>query len=522
MENLNASYFHAGGRHIHACGRIPRRARLPCRRHSTWPSADAPLLSIRKNEMTDMTLSRTGGDADASAARSTDTSFKAFITRLHFYVGLFVGPFVLIAAITGTLYVLTPQIEQYIYRDQLLTASTGEAQPLAAQAEAARKFIGEGPRLFAVRPAPTPGQTTRVMFTEPGLGDSESRAIFVDPETLAIKGDLIVYGTSGILPFRTKLDYLHRSLLLGEFGRYYSELAASWLWVATLGGVLLWWWRRTARKADLRKTSPAMRTRRLHGLVGVWIAVGLVFLSITGLTWSQWTGDRIDELRAALGWVTPSVSLDLQDAASAPAGEHADHVRPAVAPDANPQDGYAAQLDQIYAVTRAAAIRSGMIEIRPPRSAEKAWMVREYDRSWPTRVDTIAIDPRSMAVTSRADFETFPIVAKLVRWGIDLHMGILFGVASQIVMAALGMGLIFTIVYGYRIWWQRRPAPGSMPRTLIQSWTRLSAVAKGVVIVVAAALGWALPVLGISLAAFLAVDLVRWQASKPGKRTGFA
>ncbi|KAG1437818.1 hypothetical protein G6F57_020100 [Rhizopus arrhizus] len=75
------------------------------------------------------------------------------------------------------------------------------------------------------------------MFTYPGLGDSESRALFVDPVTLDIKGDMIVYGTSGTLPFRTALDYLHRNLMLGEVGRNYSELAASWMWLATLGGL---------------------------------------------------------------------------------------------------------------------------------------------------------------------------------------------------------------------------------------------------------------------------------------------
>ncbi len=94
------------------------------------------------------------------------------------------------------------------------------------------------------------------MFTQPGLGESESRAIFIDPVTLAVKGDLVVYGTSGTLPFRAAIDYLHRNLMLGDFGRYYSELAASWLWIAALGGTLLWWWnRKIRRKQNKRKIS---------------------------------------------------------------------------------------------------------------------------------------------------------------------------------------------------------------------------------------------------------------------------
>ncbi|MFW8217664.1 PepSY domain-containing protein, partial [Klebsiella pneumoniae] len=57
-----------------------------------------------------------------------------------------------------------------------------------------------------------------------------------------------VYGTSGVLPLRTWLDKLHSSLLLGDMGRNYSELAASWLWVAALGGVALWLATRPKRK----------------------------------------------------------------------------------------------------------------------------------------------------------------------------------------------------------------------------------------------------------------------------------
>ncbi len=49
---------------------------------------------------------------------------------------------------------------------------------------------------------------------------------------------MTVYGTSGILPLRQWIDYAHRSLLLGDSGRLYSELAASWMWVGRARGAL--------------------------------------------------------------------------------------------------------------------------------------------------------------------------------------------------------------------------------------------------------------------------------------------
>lgn len=61
------------------------------------------------------------------------------LRRLHFYVGLFVGPFIFFAALTGTLYVATPQLENTLYRHALHTDSVGEARPLAEQIAVAEK-----------------------------------------------------------------------------------------------------------------------------------------------------------------------------------------------------------------------------------------------------------------------------------------------------------------------------------------------------------------------------------------------
>jgi uncharacterized iron-regulated membrane protein len=444
-----------------------------------------------------MTSSTAGARPEASPLLSrTQQPLLALLIRLHLYVGLLVGPFIFIAALSGLVYALTPQFEDRLYAEQLFTDSTGTLQPLARQIEVAQAHIGEAAMLSAVRPAPQPGTTTRVMFQAPGLGASESRAIFIDPVTAEIRGDLLVYGTSGVLPLRTWLDQLHRSLLLGEPGRLYSELAASWLWVAALGGFALWYIRR--RSAGKARSKGL---RRWHATLGLCLLIGLLFFSATGLTWSRWAGGNIGVARAALGMSTPSVSTALNGETAAPAGEHDHHAGMAM-PAAQTSDPQ--RFDAVLNAARGAGIDAGKLEIVPAAEPNRAWTVTEIDRSWPTQVDAVAVDPHSLTVTDRIDFASFPVAAKLTRWGIDAHMGSLFGLANQLLLAVTALGLATLVAFGYLMWWRRR---ASVRRVgVLQALRALSPRALGITLLVALLFGICLPVLGASLLLLLAIE----------------
>jgi len=443
------------------------------------------------------------------------------IRRLHFYIGLFVAPFIFVAALTGTLYVLTPQIENALYADALTTQPQGKAQPLSAQIAAARAHTGERAKIYAVRPAPGATDTTRVQFTRADLGASESRSVFIDPYTLAIKGDMTVYGTTGVLPFRMWLDQLHRGLLLGDVGRLYSELAASWLWIAALGGVILWLGTRSRRVV---KKSGA---RHWHVTLGLVLAAGLLFFSATGLTWSQWAGSNVDRMRAALNWMTPQVNTALDGRApdSAP-DPHADHngsssmpgmdmsMPMPAAPKAPAQRNRPdADWDRVLSSAKAAGLQSPRLELRQPKNSASAWTVTEVDRSWPSHVDAVAVNPETFSVIDRVRFADFPLVAKLTRWGVDAHMGVLFGLPNQLLLAAFGLGLCTMIVLGYRMWWQRRPKQSetSPAQTLAEAWLPLPGYIKATSLLIALALGYALPVMGASLLLFVLFDILRWR-----------
>lgn len=443
-------------------------------------------------------------------------AWKGLALRLHFYAGLFAAPFILVAAITGALYALAPQLEQWVYADQLTTASTGPELPLAVQVEAALA-VDPGGELDAVRTAPEPGATTRVLFHRDDLGPSQRWTVFVDPVTAEVRGELATYGGSGALPLRTTLSELHRNLLLGEPGRIYSELAASWLWFVGLGGLVLWvarWRTRRARRvADLLRPEPGVRGRRRlvgrHGALGVWLVLGMLFLSATGLTWSTYAGATISTIRGELGWTTPAL-----DTGAEAAGEHAGHgggsaaaPLPAVAP---------ATFDLVLAAARTAGIDAAATEIAAPESAGAAWTVTEIEASLPTEADKVAVDGTTGAVTDVVRFADWPFMAKLTTWTIAAHMGTLFGIANQLLLLAFAVGLVTVIVLGYRMWWLRRPTRGGLPSPLVPRgrFRLLSQPAGFLVVLAAVAIGWFAPLFGISLVAFLALDAARGYAAR--------
>ncbi|MEO9328389.1 PepSY domain-containing protein [Gordonia sp. B21] len=439
--------------------------------------------------------------------------------RLHFYAGILIAPFLIVAAVTGGAYAVAPTIEEIVYRDQLHTDSTGEMRPVSEQVEAAQR-VRPDLTLSAVRPPAEPGDTTRVLFDDPSLGESERQAVFVDPVTTEIKGELVSYGSAAALPMRAWLSSLHRNLHLGEPGRVYSELAASWLWVVALGGVALWVSymrrRRSARHLVTFDGSATgrNRTRNRHAVVGVWIAVGLVFLSATGLTWSKYTGDNVTGLRTALHWTTPAVNTDLPSGAFSAAASGAGHHHGATHADAHEDPTISTrtvkELDRVLDVARSAGVGSA-VEASIPSAPDEAFTVTQTRRPWQFGPDSVAVDGATGRIVDESRFADWPVAARLTNWGISLHMGILLGWVSQVGLLLLAVALVAIIVRGYQMWWQRRPRhSGSFGvdrppvRGALRRMSRPSALA---LVAVTAVVGWFIPLLGISLLAFLIVDV---------------
>lgn len=207
---------------------------------------------------------------------ATDTSLstrrRSLLWRIHFWAALIATPFALIAALTGILYIFTPQIEQHLYAHLDQVQPRGERMALDDVVDAARAAVPPGATLSAVFPAWRADDSVRVLFipprhastmgahamhsmppsapVSPWLADAIGTTVYVDPYSAQILGTQIARERFGAWSKK-----LHSSLLQGEGWRWMIELAASWLMVMLLTGIWLWWPRRLAEGLPQRRTN---------------------------------------------------------------------------------------------------------------------------------------------------------------------------------------------------------------------------------------------------------------------------
>ena len=92
---------------------------------------------------------------------------RSLLWRLHFWSALIASPFVLVACLTGLLYVFTPQIERSLHGHLDTVQPQAQAKTLDEVVLVARQAAPEGWSLHSVVPAFDADDSVRVVFTPP-------------------------------------------------------------------------------------------------------------------------------------------------------------------------------------------------------------------------------------------------------------------------------------------------------------------------------------------------------------------
>lgn len=400
------------------------------------------------------------------------------IWRWHFHAGMLCIPFVLVLALSGSIYLFKPQLDAWADRDvDSLTVmgqrATGEHHIAAAIASL------PGSKLFVYEVPREPDDAVRVHLYSP---EGPGYIIYVHPETLAI-----LKSVPHAARFTEIIRMLHGELLAGESGSLLVELAASWAIIMLGTGLYLWWPREGAGVAGA--LYPRMNRgsrvfwRDLHAVTGIWVSALALFLLITALPWTTLAGANVSELRA---WLAPAP----QDWATNSDDEHAEHRRQAAAAAAvaTPM-----KIDDVIA-------RIAPLQLEPPvrlylpKEGQDRWRVRAETQNRP-KVREFELDPLTGELVNEKRFADKHALDKAINVGIAAHEGQLFGWPNQLLGLFTAAGLITLCISAVVMWWRRRP-DGSLgiPAPRVAEFRVGLGLRLGIVI-----LALLLPVLGISI-----------------------
>ena len=447
------------------------------------------------------------------ALPSLNARRRSLFWRIHFWAALIASPFALIAALTGILYIFTPQIEQYLYADLDHVQPAGEIRTLDDAVAAARLAAPSGSMLRSVVPALEPTDSTQIFFMLPAShpnraaddGHAAHQAPAANGTAAAPTRTLVVYVnpyTTAVLGMHADKERfsawsksLHSSLLQGQGWRWMIELAASWLMVMLLTGIYLWWPRNDEKMLPQRAVKGRKWWAQWHSFIGVVLSIMSFVILTTGLTWSKYAGEQVRLARDSIGQAPPQAPRNLQS---------------------TPIEGQAVMTWQAAADAARRQAPDIALQLTAPRGESGTWRINNYDRSQPEKRVDMVLDAYSGNALFYAGWKDQTLFSKATGIGIPFHRGE-FGWWNQILLLAFGLGIVFSLTSGWIMFFKRRKTGAfGLPKLLPGAWKSMPAGAW-----ISALIMFALmPVLAVSATFLAALEMfLHYRAGGPRRKT---
>ncbi|MXO66704.1 PepSY-associated TM helix domain-containing protein [Altericroceibacterium endophyticum] len=426
---------------------------------------------------------------------ATAASSRAYgtIWRWHFYAGLFVLPFILILSVTGAIYLFKPQIDRWEEREY-------QGQPMSGAVSADRQLAAAlaaspGMRFNYYRLPARPDDATMIHMI---ARDGSQRDVFVSPQ------GKVLGSRDPNAKISETIARIHGSLLIGTWGDWLVELAASWTIVMILTGLYIWW-PRPLRLAGALWPRLSLRgrplLREIHRVTGFWIAGLVLVMLASGLPWAGAWGSAFQWARTEFGLVKGP-----QDWKIGVDGGHAGH-HPDM-PMAMPSMSQAAGLPLSVFVVKAQQEHLAFPAlVLPPHAPQRfgpptgdEWTAKsEAQNRWLGR--QVTYDPVIGAETGRRGFADQHVIDRVVNTGVAWHEGQLFGWVNQLIGVLTAIALVTISILGVVMWLKRKPQGrfGAPPPAG-------AGAGKPWMIAALISLALLLPLFGLSLLMLLAID----------------
>lgn len=448
--------------------------------------------------------------ADAAPAVSpARLPLQRAIWRWHFYAGLLSVPFMVLLAVTGSIYLFKDEINTTIFAHRTVVADPGT--PALAPSVLAANAL-----------AALPGSTL-VSFIDPVTRASSAvvtardaagrHLVYLDPYTGTVLDTL----RSDREPMWL-VRKIHSLELFGTIANRLIEAVGGFAIILVMTGIYLWWPRGQSGGVVTLRGSPARRIwwRDLHAVTGAVAGVLILVLSASGLPWSGFWGKTLNSVATQAGvgypaqlWDDVPLSTLPTEAVLSKPGWTVENAPVPMSTAAVPAEPIG--LDRAVAVARGLGITPGF-EMAVPGDETGVYTAAVYPHDL-SKQRLIHIDQYSARPLVDLSFPDYGAVGKAIEFGINVHMGQEWGLANQLLMLAACLAIILASISALVMWWKRRPAgkvgvppyPAD-PRVYRALWA------------VAVALGLAFPITGLAILAMVGFDLLVIRAVPPLRR----
>jgi uncharacterized iron-regulated membrane protein len=434
--------------------------------------------------------------------QQTTPSFYNLAWRWHFYAGLFVAPFMIMLSLTGIIYLFKPQLDQLLYAE-LLQVPVAEQRLSADEQLATVRQAYPQASVRKYLPPRAAGQSAQFVIAEQG----RELNLFVDPYRGTLLGSQDAQDNLQAIARR-----LHGELMIGTLGDRLIELAAGWGIVLVVSGLYLWWPRGSSGAGVLwprLASCGRLFWRDLHAVAGFWGSLLLLFMLLTGMTWTGFWGERFagawNHFPAAMWDAVPKSELQARSLNSSARQTVAWAVEKTPLPASDPHAAHKAAaaegavpglaqiaLQQVVDSASARGVQPGY-SISLPKGETGVYSVALFAND-PRHDATLHLDQYSGAVLADVRWQDYGTVARVVETGVVLHEGKLFGLANQLLMLGVCLLVLLSAFSGLLIWWQRRPQGSLGVPPLRHDLPRWKAA-----VVIMLLLGAAFPLVGASL-----------------------
>ena len=365
-------------------------------------------------------------------------SARKVLLKLHLYISLWLGAFLVFAGLTGSLLVYEHALDKWLNSELMLITNPGQqSKPLADLIAAADRVSPiKAPAAHLQMPS-TPEEALIVRYQVPMEANHKGHnhhfhEVMINQYNGQVLGDRDRFDSVMSIILR-----LHFNLLAGDTGQLLMGITALLSLILTVSGIYLWWPKLSKLKQAFVIKPNASFTRfnfDLHKTVGIYTAVVLFAVSLSGVYFN------LPQLfRPVVNYFSP---LD------------------GMSPPVKSEASMGNRLNPETVISLAHAVIPG-IEVQRvflPASADAAYQIsgRQADELRSKGATMIWFDQYTGKVLKLKDPKQFTAGNAFINLQLPLHNGEILGQTGRILVLIVGYAPLVLMITGVIHWLKKR------------------------------------------------------------------